>query len=83
MDALADYVNTYDNYLRSVGWRMTKRIRKKKTCEHCNRRKRLELHHWRYDWHNANRLTRFIFPNLFDPMSTLCNSCHRKVHKYD
>ena len=74
--------DVYQFYLRSPGWMLTKAIRKSDHCKRCKSSRRLELHHKRYDWHNRHKIIRWIMPNLFDPMETLCNKDHRKEHGY-
>jgi len=68
----------YRLYLKSPGWRVTRSIRKDDKCAKCKSTIRLELHHDSYGWHNANKVIRWIFPNLVDPMRTLCRDCHSK-----
>lgn len=71
----------YRLYLLSPGWRVTRWMRKGEACERCEAETRLELHHRGYGWHNRNRFWRWIFPNLIDPMETLCADCHRLEHR--
>jgi hypothetical protein len=68
-------------YLRSLGWRWTKSLRKFEYCEVCGRRakiaKPLHLHHVDYSgygWHSL------IVPDLVSPMQTLCARHHRQAH---
>lgn len=70
----------YARYLTSPGWDMTKWLRKDCKCAYCGARARLELHHQSYTWHNAHPRLRWWFPNMFDPMLTLCDYHHARAH---
>lgn len=71
---------TYRDYLKSPGWALTKAVRKNWKCARCGTWKRLQLHHREYTWHNRHKIIRFILPNLFDEMETLCDFHHGKEH---
>lgn len=73
----------YRRYLKSPGWAWTKRIRKDGKCARCPATTKLELHHQSYSWHNRHEWLRWIFPNLFDPMVTLCDYHHEMEHKME
>lgn len=70
----------YHDYLDSLGWRVTKLLRKRDKCQRCETRTRLQLHHKEYKWHNKNPRIRMFVPNLFDRMETLCDTHHGKEH---
>ena len=73
----------YGLYLRSLGWALTKWLRKKDHCERieCRTRRLLDLHHDGYEWHNRHPFLRWFFPNMVDPMRTLCRKHHSRIHR--
>lgn len=71
----------YRLYLHSPGWKLTRWLRKRNRCAMCWKLTRLELHHIRYDWHNRHLVLRWIVPNLWDEMKTLCDYHHRAEHQ--
>jgi len=68
-------------YLKSPGWKATKRFRKASKCKRCSQVDWLELHHLEYRWHNRHPILKYFFPNLSDKMVTLCDYHHEKAHK--
>jgi len=76
----AQTLPSYHDYLNSYGWRITKYLRKRDKCQRCGTRKRLQLHHHEYIWHNKHNRLRGYIPNLWDRMETLCDYHHGKVH---
>ncbi len=70
----------YRLYLVSPGWKLTRLIRKKDRCWRCWSLTSLELHHDSYRWHNKHTILRWLIPNLWDAMRTLCKDCHGLEH---
>lgn len=69
-------------YMRSLGWKWTKALRKSDRCKKCKCiTYPLHLHHLEYKWHNRHPLLTFFFPNLWDKMQTLCQYHHELAHK--
>ncbi len=71
-------------YLNSLGWKLTRWLRKDGKCKKCkpgNISYQLHLHHLEYRWHNANKFLRYFLPNMSDRMQTLCPYHHRQAHK--
>lgn len=71
----------YRLYLKSPGWKETKRLRKGLKCKYCKVTFPLELHHVEYVWHNRHPVLRYFIPNLDDRMKTLCRYHHEMERK--
>lgn len=65
-------------YMHSLGWRITRWLRKRTYCEKCGSRKNLHLHHLDYSGYGLHSL---IIPDLVSEMKTLCADDHRKEHE--
>jgi hypothetical protein len=62
-------------YYASEHWRSKRSIRlliDEYRCCHCRSKTELQVHHWKYD----------LFNEALDDLSTLCNSCHERIHTY-
>jgi hypothetical protein len=66
-------------YLHSLGWRMTRRLRKSVFCSRCGSRQRLHLHHINYDGYHP--VWGLILPDLISRMETLCARHHAEAHR--
>ena len=73
----------YRLYLKSPGWKLTRKLRKRDRCrvKKCKITRPLHLHHKSYRWHNKHKILRWILPNLSDPMETLCGYHHEMRHR--
>lgn len=68
-------------YLRSIGWMLTRRLRKRGFCSECGTKyPPLHLHHDDYSGYRMLGLFAFILPDMVSRMRTLCARCHRKAH---
>lgn len=68
-------------YMLSPGWSLTKALRKGSSCQQCGQTEGvLHLHHEEYRWHGQHPFLTMFVPNLWDPMKTLCQRCHRLAH---
>ena len=64
-------------YMNSIGWKLTRLLRKRDFCEECYTGKNLHLHHNNYRGYGW---LAFIFPDLISDMQTLCSRHHAKRH---
>lgn len=65
-------------YLNSLGWKLTRLLRKRRYCEECGTVYDLHLHHVSYSgyfWWNL------LLPDLISFMRTLCARHHKSEHK--
>lgn len=69
--------DAYENYLGSEDWRLKRNERMlidKNKCTKCGSGKNLIVHHLSY---------KNIGDEKMDDLITVCNSCHRKIHKHE
>jgi hypothetical protein len=62
---------SYNDYLKSDHWRITRSKYKKKSCFCCMSKNRLQIHHLHYDRLGCERDVDII---------TVCRKCHKKIH---
>lgn len=68
--------SSYKGYLNSIYWQDVKRavrMRDRFTCQHCGKRKLVEVHHLTYA-HRGHEMEHL------DDLICLCPACHDKVH---
>lgn len=67
-------------YMRSLGWALTKWIRKDSKCKKCSSTYPLHLHHLDYRGYRKLGLLAFFLPDLVSKMQTLCAYHHWMAH---
>lgn len=75
--------STYDNLLQDERWQNKRNEilqRDKHKCSYCGSDINLQVHHKYYNkYPDGKKVTPWDYPN--DALITLCNDCHKEVHK--
>lgn len=77
------HLSTYDNLLQDERWQNKRNEilqRDKHKCSYCGSDINLQVHHKYYNkYPDGKKVNPWDYPN--DALITLCNDCHKKVHK--
>ena len=69
-------------YMNSLGWKLTRFLRKCEFCQQCGSKvKPLHLHHRNYKGYHLLGVLAFILPDMISEMETLCPRHHAQAHK--